>query len=233
MKEEKREGHNFEGKNEAKEVEEKERKDDEKGKEEQSFLEEKVSEISQILEMSDRLINELCLTIEKIPFQIKAVCRVLAIHTSNKFPRSTKIQIAGFIILRILNPALVSPGDFFGMEFSPSLAQRETLIFLSKILQHLANKTNFKEGSDFSFLNDYLEGKRRQVDQFFEKLIECDIDEMNMKGTMSIEEIKPEVVNSFISILLSNISQVAREIISSTSKVEDLKETLLMLRQLK
>jgi len=80
--------------------------------------------------------------------------------------------IGGFYLLRFVNPAVVTPQAFMLVDTKLSANTRRNLTLLAKILQNLANNTQFGGVKEFYMapLNDFLNGVRPKFNEFMEDL---------------------------------------------------------------
>ena len=104
------------------------------------------------------------------------------------FPSQERVAVSGFLFLRYIVPAIVSPGvlwrawlsglvssrcaaDLFGLVSEVKPKARRTLLLVSKLVQNLANGTRF--GTKESFLvaaNPWLDTWSPRLNGFIEDL---------------------------------------------------------------
>jgi neurofibromin 1 len=76
-----------------------------------------------------------------VPSPIRNLCTQIALLTQKRFPNSSPLQAAGgYIFLRLLNPAIISPESVdLDMPTDNQTTIRKSLIHVTKILQSLSN----------------------------------------------------------------------------------------------
>lgn len=102
-----------------------------------------------------RLHKKMALT----PIEVRCMAYFVWIHARTFCPERSTVLLGGFVFLRVLNPALVSP------ESVPKLVPAETTlpssfkanaIALCRLLQNLSNQTLYKDAAMCGPLNDWL-----------------------------------------------------------------------------
>jgi neurofibromin 1 len=86
---------------------------------------------------------------------------------TKKFPGQINSAVAGYLILRLINPAVATP-DFFGI-ISPTAMSteiRRALVLLSKMIQNVANNVDFKKEAYMTHFNDYVTSKAPEIASF-------------------------------------------------------------------
>jgi hypothetical protein len=106
----------------------------------------------------DRLqANSLVLFLVLFTSECRQICAVLKEEVSKKFSSQTNAAVAGYLILRLINPAIATP-DFFGIIAPTAMSTdiRRALILLSKMVQNIANNVDFKKEAYMTHFNDYV-----------------------------------------------------------------------------
>ncbi|KAJ3451571.1 ras gtpase-activating protein [Anaeramoeba flamelloides] len=139
------------------------------------------------------LIEHMFQCVTKMPKGIKFICHFLQMKVKEKFGKSSLISVAGFIFLRWLCPAIVSPHNFEIVSFIPSERSRRGLVLLSSMAQNLASKTLFGE------TRAYMQPLNQTIIDFFDQR------KLFLKQISNCEEYK--LKNYIKKTLLKPISQ--------------------------
>lgn len=82
-------------------------------------------------------------SLERMPPSFCCLCACLWDEVSAKFPEARFVAVAGFLFLRLLCPAIVTP-EAHGLAVTvPSRGARRNLTLVAKTLQQLANGVEF------------------------------------------------------------------------------------------
>ncbi|XP_078316270.1 ras GTPase-activating-like protein IQGAP1 isoform X2 [Crassostrea virginica] len=130
--------------------------------------------ITRLTEVTDRFLNAIFTSLDKIPYGMRYMARVLKAALEKKFPEAAEkdvLKIVGNLLYyRYINSAIVAPDafDIINVEADKQLSndQRRNLGSVAKILQFAASNKGF--GGDSSYLaamNDYI----RQSHEKFKK----------------------------------------------------------------
>jgi len=99
-----------------------------------------------------------------------------------KFPgdeKTTYTTIGAFFFLRFICPAIISP-ELYGLTFSTELnnQQRRYLLLITKVLQKLANFSEFGNTEEYmKKLNDFIYTNRDQMSDFLEEISTIEADQ--------------------------------------------------------
>eukprot|EP00013_Stygamoeba_regulata_P030051 CAMPEP_0177665748 /NCGR_PEP_ID=MMETSP0447-20121125/21220_1 /TAXON_ID=0 /ORGANISM="Stygamoeba regulata, Strain BSH-02190019" /LENGTH=570 /DNA_ID=CAMNT_0019171863 /DNA_START=204 /DNA_END=1912 /DNA_ORIENTATION=- len=108
-------------------------------------------------------------TLALIPREVRAMGYRIAMAAREISESSFGPLVAGFIMLRVVNPAFVDPASYGllpkGVKEVSSSA-RQNLISVSRILQKLANDTLFTPEDEFHCMNDFLEKNKAKMQAF-------------------------------------------------------------------
>jgi hypothetical protein len=102
----------------------------------------------------------------KLPLEFRKICFDLKNEVGRKFPAYVNVAIAGYLCLRIINPAVAAP-ETLGIipveAITPEV--RRGCILVSKIFQNIANNLEFKE-QFMTHFNGYVRERFDAVQQF-------------------------------------------------------------------
>jgi len=130
--------------------------------------------------LANRFIDNIIKSMDTVPYGIRWICRQIRELAKGKFPQGTREQvcslIGGFFLLRFINPAVVTPQAFMLVEVKLSPNTRRNLTLLAKILQNLANNSEFGGLKEFYMapLNEFLSSVRVKLNLFLEDLTRVD-----------------------------------------------------------
>jgi len=90
-----------------------------------------------------QIIQSLITSIDRVPQSIRRLVAVFQRSVEVSFPKSKYIVSTGYLFLRVIVPFITSP-DGFGLYHRPiEQSGRRNLLLVGKVLQNLANETNF------------------------------------------------------------------------------------------
>jgi len=136
--------------------------------------------LKELYELANHFISSIIASMDQIPYGIRWICKQIRDLSREKYPTATREQvcslIGGFFLLRFINPAVVTPQAFMLVDAKLSANTRRNLTLLAKILQNLANNTQFGGVKEFYMapLNEFLNHSRDSLNQFLEDLTRVD-----------------------------------------------------------
>lgn len=140
--------------------------------------------ITRLTEVTDKFLNAIFTSLDKIPYGMRYMAKVLKAALEKKFPEAAEkdvLKIVGNLLYyRYINSAIVAPDafDIINVEADKQLSndQRRNLGSVAKILQFAASNKGF--GGDSSYLaamNDYI---RQSHEKFKKYCVEaCEVPE--------------------------------------------------------
>ncbi len=95
--------------------------------------------VKTLMEIGASFLSVIMSSIDQIPYGIRWICKQIRSLTKRKFPESSEAQkcslIGGFLMLRFINPAIVTPQAYMLVESDPKKNPRRTLtLVISSIL---------------------------------------------------------------------------------------------------
>lgn len=112
---------------------------------------------------------------------------------------SLTFLFSGFLILRFVAPAIAAP-ESFGIEQHSSLAPiKRRLVHISKVVQAVANRTEFRPGTHLDCLNPQVMAHAEKLKVFYDnfKVRKPEATEPcrnSVEMTTSIADLNPEAV---------------------------------------
>uniref|UniRef100_A0A665WP76 IQ motif containing GTPase activating protein 1 n=1 Tax=Echeneis naucrates TaxID=173247 RepID=A0A665WP76_ECHNA len=138
--------------------------------------------------ITDKFLSAIIVSVEKIPYGMRFISKVLKDTLHEKFPDSTEdelLKIVGNLLYyRYMNPAIVAPDAFDIIEVSAggqlTTEQRRNLGSVAKMLQHAAsNKMFLGDNAHLNPINEYLTASYQKFRRFF--LAACDVPSLEDK----------------------------------------------------
>eukprot|EP00002_Diphylleia_rotans_P025133 TRINITY_DN4977_c0_g1_i1.p1 TRINITY_DN4977_c0_g1~~TRINITY_DN4977_c0_g1_i1.p1 ORF type:complete len:729 (-),score=121.13 TRINITY_DN4977_c0_g1_i1:921-3107(-) len=101
------------------------------------------AQVKQLRTWCQAVFDSIIQSVGESPQSFRIICNHLQSEVGKRFPEKRVISVGSFIFLRYFCPAIVAPHAFGLMKKSPSEDVQRTLILISKVLQNLANCTDF------------------------------------------------------------------------------------------
>eukprot|EP01156_Anaeramoeba_ignava_P008204 Anaeramoba_ignava/a356849_25.p1 GENE.a356849_25~~a356849_25.p1 ORF type:complete len:330 (+),score=99.62 a356849_25:258-1247(+) len=161
-----------------------------------------------IRDYSEELLHNIFSSISYMPVIYRIVCQILSEITFKKFPdeKTKYVVLSGFVFLRFICPSIVTPEQFGITNTTPTSTNRRALVLISKVIQSIANRAMFPEGSTMESLNDVVDSFIPQTKKFMERLLEP-INIVQMKPNLSQESIPNFQPNEQVICLLKNYEE--------------------------
>uniref|UniRef100_A0A8C2Z9I7 IQ motif containing GTPase activating protein 1 n=1 Tax=Cyclopterus lumpus TaxID=8103 RepID=A0A8C2Z9I7_CYCLU len=144
--------------------------------------------IKNMKNITDKFLSAIIVSVDKIPYGMRFVSKVLKDTLHEKFPDATEdelLKIVGNLLYyRYMNPAIVAPDAFDIIEVSAggqlTTEQRRNLGSVAKMLQHAAsNKMFLGDNAHLNPINEYLGASHQKFRRFF--LSACDVPSLEDK----------------------------------------------------
>ncbi|XP_015275760.1 PREDICTED: ras GTPase-activating-like protein IQGAP3 [Gekko japonicus] len=122
--------------------------------------------VRNLLAVTDKFLSAIMTSVDKIPYGMRYIAKVLKVSLMEKFPDAPEEDIykivGNLLYYRFMNPAVVAPDGFDIVDISAGVAlhpdHRRNLGSIAKILQHAAANQMFEgENSHLRVVNQYLE----------------------------------------------------------------------------
>jgi len=129
---------------------------------------------SELLSYGESLLVSIFSSLDIFPEIFKIILRGLDAFVSLKFPNVGLSLVGGVLFLRMINPALIFP-EKYGLLQNGSLNEhgRRALVLLSKLLQTMANETQFDENKEkyMMITNRFIRKHQPAWKTFFHQLM--------------------------------------------------------------
>lgn len=113
-----------------------------------------------------QLVDDMRVSAGKLPHEFRAICHDLRTEVGRKFPAYVNVAIAGYLCLRIINPAVAAPETLGILPIDAITPEvRRGCILVSKIFQNIANNLEFKE-QFMTHFNGYVRERFDAVQTF-------------------------------------------------------------------
>ncbi|XP_054662451.1 ras GTPase-activating-like protein IQGAP3 [Grus americana] len=131
--------------------------------------------IRNLLTMTDKFVSAITSSVDKIPYGMRYVAKILRTSLVEKFPKASAEEIdkivGHLLYYRFMNPAVVAPDGFDIVDISAGVTlhpdHRRSLGSVAKVLQHAAAHKAFDgENSHLCGVNQYLEDTHNKFRRF-------------------------------------------------------------------
>ncbi|KAK1205473.1 IQGA3 protein, partial [Pygoscelis papua] len=131
--------------------------------------------IRNLLAMTDKFVSAITSSVDKIPYGMRYVARILRTSLAEKFPKASEEEIdkivGNLLYYRFMNPAVVAPDGFDIVDISAGVTlhpdHRRNLGSIAKVLQHAAARKAFDgENMHLCGVNQYLEDTHNKFRRF-------------------------------------------------------------------
>ncbi|KAM6039288.1 ras GTPase-activating-like protein IQGAP3 [Chlamydotis macqueenii] len=131
--------------------------------------------VRNLLVMTDKFVSAITSSVDKIPYGMRYVAKILRTSLVEKFPRASEEEIdkvvGNLLYYRFMNPAVVAPDGFDIVDISAGATlhpdQRRSLGSIAKVLQHAAARKAFDgENAHLCGVNRYLEDTHNKFRRF-------------------------------------------------------------------
>ena len=126
-----------------------------------------------MVKVATKFLRKLRELLEKAPREIRCMCYYIWIQAKTFAPDKAILLIGGYLFLRVLNPAIVSPNNvpnLFPTDQLP-LTYKQNSIALCRLLQNLSNRKKYSESGQDS-LNGWLEQNVEPLEAFLLEMAE-------------------------------------------------------------
>uniref|UniRef100_A0A663DU29 IQ motif containing GTPase activating protein 3 n=1 Tax=Aquila chrysaetos chrysaetos TaxID=223781 RepID=A0A663DU29_AQUCH len=131
--------------------------------------------ICNLLAMTDKFISAITSSVDKIPYGMRYMAKILRTSLAEKFPKASVEEIdkivGNLLYYRFMNPAVVAPDGFDIVDISAGMTlhpdHRRSLGSIAKVLQHAAAHKAFDgENAHLCGVNQYLEDTHNKFRRF-------------------------------------------------------------------
>jgi len=175
--------------------------------------------LAQIVDMSQKFLDKVLSSASRCPL----LFRELMLHTKQRvdrvFPNMTHAVVGGFVFLRFLCPAIVTPHKFGLLSKPPDKNSLRVCVLITKLLQSVSNGIEF-DGSKEDYmlrLNPFIKQNRLYVNVFFDSLT----------NSLSIEQQKQTTVKKHFHLSKDELQEIEKHIFQKICNSKDKMATIL------
>ena len=132
--------------------------------------------VAMLIDIANGFLNTIMEGLEEAPYGIRWICKQIRSLTKRKYPDANDqvicTLIGGFIFLRFINPAIVTPKSYMLIDGVPAERPRRTLTLVAKMLQSLANKPSYAKEPYMAKLAPFIEFNKDKINGFMLELCE-------------------------------------------------------------
>ena len=137
---------------------------------------------SLVIELINKLLNDLNQTITAVPNSIRYICKIISILIKQKFPNILQCELNAFInefLSNYIILPLLSQPELSGLTLNKftSESTRKNIKIIGEILKHLLSGELYtiKENASMTFFNTYFINKYPEVFHVFSNLIDIEL----------------------------------------------------------
>eukprot|EP00004_Rigifila_ramosa_P020323 TRINITY_DN5269_c0_g1_i2.p1 TRINITY_DN5269_c0_g1~~TRINITY_DN5269_c0_g1_i2.p1 ORF type:complete len:876 (-),score=293.91 TRINITY_DN5269_c0_g1_i2:77-2704(-) len=133
----------------------------------------------QLLDLSQRFFDAITENPDAVPYGLRWICKHIYECAKAKFPDATRYELSslqgGFLLLRFVNPAIVTPNAYMLIETKPGPNARKNLTYVAKLLQNLSNGARFGGKEVYMEpLDAFLTSNQEKLAAFFDRVREIE-----------------------------------------------------------
>jgi hypothetical protein len=106
-----------------------------------------------------------------VPPPLRAIAAHLHKEVAKKYPEAARSAVGGYICLRFVCPAMMTPRAFGVVSVDPPARAARALTLVSKIVQNVANGLEFKKEAFMMPFNDFVLANQASMNAFIDKVI--------------------------------------------------------------
>ncbi|KIO22012.1 hypothetical protein M407DRAFT_28426 [Tulasnella calospora MUT 4182] len=160
-------------------------------------------------------LDVICESVAILPSIFREVCHHIATTVTAVYPEAKYAAVGGFIFLRFICPAIVSPGSVDIELPQDNAAIHRGLVLITKIIQNLANNILFGKEAFMMNMNPFLTSNIMPVTRFLSEVLKYtpapgDADQLEWLG-MAYDETDHMILHRFFR---TNADKVGKELLS-------------------
>lgn len=189
--------------------------------------------INDLVKTTAKFLDAIINSLQCVPYGIRWLCKAIKQLPDKKFqniaPETVICLIGGFFMLRLINPAIISPHAHMLLTSQPRPTVRRNFVMIAKILQAMSNKLTLKEDFMQPLEPFVLEGQQK-LQAFLRSL--CDV--VDFHSYLEIEQYLALPKDTYITITLQEMYRMHELLYTYKDKlfVDDDDKLLLILRDI-
>ena len=188
-------------------------------KEKQDNIENLVEEqVQMLLKYTEKFLIRIKLMKKFLPMTFHFICAKLNESVTKKFDKeSSYFAIGGFIFLRFICPAIVSPECFNITKLAIPPPVRRSLLLISKVIQNIANRVKNPKESFMQATSEFLQANQILISEFYDYLIEIpSLNDKNQQLPLIPISLVEESLSFIHKFILKNIEKLKELLIDKT-----------------
>lgn len=181
-----------------------------------------LSNTSELISWCSKIFEKIFSSPQEIPILLRQICRYLKCEATRQGFDGTRV-LANLLILRLLNPIISLPYAKGVVEKQPTETSKANCVFISRILQHIANRTQFNDAQPSSQeLNSFIRLNYDACDNFLQNSVSStrEYDAEVFKTDKKIDTtLQKQVIANSIELKLS-LQTVIKSIFDSKNEFE-------------
>jgi hypothetical protein len=127
--------------------------------------------LNRLRNSTTQFFDAICSSLTEAPPLLLEVCSIIKELVRARFPGYEIKAVGGFIFLRFFCPGIISPEKYGLIEHPPSDAARRQLVLVAKVIQNIANATQFSQKEPYMHeMNEYVNFHVPKAQSFLTKL---------------------------------------------------------------
>jgi hypothetical protein len=121
--------------------------------------------------LTTQFFTALTTSVDQVPPPLRAIAAHLHKEVAKKYPDAARSAVGGYICLRFVCPAMMTPRAFGVVTTDPPARAARALTLVSKIVQNVANGLEFKKEAFMMPFNDFVLANQATMNAFIDKVI--------------------------------------------------------------
>ncbi len=159
---------------------------------------------------AERFLSAVFDSLPTCPAALRWMCARVVGASVERFADSKVSSAGGFLFLRFICPALMTPKARGVLTIDPPPLTQRNLLLISKLLQNLANNVEFKKEPFMMPLNSFVTDKQADMARFFDKFIAVDLaarSEQPLSTAADADAVHLPYVHAFVAKHVDKVKQ--------------------------
>jgi len=161
--------------------------------------------------ITQRILDCIVRSTAEFPVPLRILASHLMREVAKKFPASRLSSVGGFIFLRYIGPALLSPGSHGLLDVTQHDGCR-AFVLIQKLLQNLSNGIEFSKEPYLLPANQFINNNLEKVRTFFENIATLPSTYPHPPTISTIEQVNAHDLRTIHFILVKNLHRVVRSL---------------------
>jgi hypothetical protein len=159
---------------------------------------------------AERFLSAVFDSLPSCPTALRWMCARVVGASVERFADSKVSSAGGFLFLRFICPALMTPKARGVLKIDPPPLTQRNLLLVSKLLQNLANNVEFKKEPFMMPLNSFVTDKQADMASFFDKFVAVDLaarSEQALSTAADADAVHLPYVHAFVAKHVDKVKQ--------------------------